>query len=288
MAASDGYWPKNVGVVRSITIQIVVAVFASAFLTSATIALFLSADASKTLTAAELWRTGLSVSTIPPTLICLLITFHTRQSLEELRMTHEELVSLAWLDAPTGLLNRQGFDAAAADAFAEARRLGQPISALMCDIDNFRGLNDKYGREAGDIALRTVAQMLEDSIGHHTAVLGRQGEDEFVMLLPGVEVEEAVRIAEGLREVCEARALVQQDRAAKFTISVGAGTESSAASELRAVVRYADAALYRAKRAGGNQVVVAPTPFVQPRSMPEIEFSNARSAKLVAPPRRVS
>lgn len=288
MAASDGYWPKNVGVVRSITIQIVVAVFASAFLTSATIALFLSADASKTLTAAELWRTGLSVSTISPTLICLLITFHTRQSLEELRMTHEELVSLAWLDAPTGLLNRQGFDAAAADAFAEARRLGQPISALMCDIDNFRGLNDKYGREAGDIALRTVAQMLEDLIGHHTAVLGRQGEDEFVMLLPGVEVEEAVRIAEGLREVCEARALVQQDRAAKFTISVGAGTELSAASELRAVVRYADAALYRAKRAGGNQVVVAPTPFVQPRSMPEIEFSNARSAKLVAPPRRVS
>ena len=78
-------------------------------------------------------------------------------------MTHEELVSLAWLDAPTGLLNRQGFDAAAADAFAEARRLGQPISALMCDIDNFRGLNDKYGREAGDIALRTVAQMLEES-----------------------------------------------------------------------------------------------------------------------------
>ena len=50
------------------------------------------------------------------------------------------------------------------------------------------------------------------------------------MLLPGVEVEEAVRIAEGLREVCEARALVQQDRAAKFTISVGAGTELSAAS----------------------------------------------------------
>ena len=68
MAAWDGYWPKNVGVVRSITIQIVVAVFASAFLTSATIALFLSADASETLTAAELWRTGLSVSTISPTL----------------------------------------------------------------------------------------------------------------------------------------------------------------------------------------------------------------------------
>ena len=201
----------------------------------------------KTLTATELWQKGLSVSAIPPTLIGLLIAFRVRQWLERLRVTHEELVSLAWIHALTGLLNRQGFDAAAAEAFAEARRLGQPISALMCDIDTFRGLNDKYGHDAGDIALRNVAQMIQASIGHPAAVLGRQGGDEFAILLPGVEVEEAARIAQGLREVGEARALVQQDPAAKFTISVGAGTEASGASELGAVLRRADAALYRAR-----------------------------------------
>jgi diguanylate cyclase (GGDEF)-like protein len=288
MVALDGSWQRNVGEIRLITIQIVLAIFASAFLTSVMIASFVSFDASKTLTATELWRNGLSVSAIPPTLIGLLVTFRMRESLERLRMTHEELVSLAWIDGLTGLLNRQGFDVAAAEAFAEARRLGQPISALICDIDTFRDLNDKYGHEAGDIALRNVAQMLEESIGHRTAVLGRQGGDEFAILLPGVDLVQAVRIAEGLREVCEARALVEQDPAAKFAISVGAGTEASGASELGAVLRRADAALYRAKRAGGNQVVPAPPLFVQRQSMLEIERSATRSTKLVASPRRIS
>jgi diguanylate cyclase (GGDEF)-like protein len=264
MAPPDGFWSRKVDVVRSITIDIVAAIFASAFLTSVTLALFLSV-ARTTLTPAELWRNGLSVSVFPPILISLLFAFRMRQSLERLKMTHEELIALAWIDALTGLLNRQGFDAAAADAFAEARRLGQPISALICDIDAFRGLNDKYGHRAGDIALRNLAQMLEESIGHRTSVVGRQGRDEFVILLPGVQAEEAVMIAEGLREVCEARALVEQDPAAKFTISVGAGTEATGASELGAVLGRADATLYRAKRAGGNQVVSAPTPFVQRR-----------------------
>jgi diguanylate cyclase (GGDEF)-like protein len=192
--------------------QVVVAVFASALLTSVAIALFETVHASKTLTATELWRTGLSVSAIPPTLICLLMAFRMRQSLEQLRVTHHELVNLACFDGVTGLLNRQGFEAAAAEAFAEARRLGEPISALMCDIDGFRGLNDRYGHEAGDIAVKNVAQMIQESVGHRTAVVGRHGEDELVILVRGVELDEAAGIAEGLREVCEARALIQQDR----------------------------------------------------------------------------
>jgi diguanylate cyclase (GGDEF)-like protein len=262
MVSPDGSWSRNVDVVRSMTIEIVAAIFASAFLTSIMIALFMSV-ARTTLTATELWRNGLSISVFSPTLIGLFFASRMRQSLERLKVRHEKLIALAWIDALTGLLNREGFDAAAAAAFAEARRLGQPMSVLICDIDAFRGLNDKYGHGAGDIALRNLAQMLEESIGHRTSVLGRQGGDEFVILLPGVEAEEAVMIAEGLREVCEARALVEQDPAAKFTISVGAGTEATGASELGAVLRRADATLYRAKRAGGNQVVSAPTLFVQ-------------------------
>ena len=74
------------------------AVFASALLTSVAIALFETVHASKTLTATELWRTGLSVSAIPPTLICLLMAFRMRQSLEQLRVTHHELVNLACFD----------------------------------------------------------------------------------------------------------------------------------------------------------------------------------------------
>ena len=69
--------------------------------------------------------------------------------MQDLRETHDELANLARKDALTGLLNRRGFDAAAAEAFAEARSLGRPISALMCDIDAFKALNDQYGHEFG-------------------------------------------------------------------------------------------------------------------------------------------
>ena len=80
------------------------------------------------------------------------------------------------IDGLTGLLNRPGFDAVAVEALEETRRLGQPVSALVCDIDAFRGLNDRYGHDAGDRALRNLAEVLEEAIGRRSAILGRQAE----------------------------------------------------------------------------------------------------------------
>jgi diguanylate cyclase (GGDEF)-like protein len=204
------------------------------------------------------------------------------QTLTELKITHEELVSLAMIDGLTGLLNRPGFDAVAAEAFEETRRLGQPVSALVCDIDAFRGLNDRYGYDAGDRALRNLAEVLEGVIGRRSAILGRQGGDEFVIFLPGIDLKDAVTIAEDVCEACEARALVQQEPAAKFTISVGVGT-GSGTSELGGLLRQTDAALYRAKRAGGNQVASGPGLLVRRQSAPDIERVPMRSAKPFAP-----
>ena len=70
----------------------------------------------------------------------------------------------ARIDGLTGLLNRPGFDAVAAETFAETLRSGQPVSALMCDIDAFRGLNERYGHEAGDRALKNLAEVLDESM----------------------------------------------------------------------------------------------------------------------------
>jgi diguanylate cyclase (GGDEF)-like protein len=286
MIALDA-WPRNVRIFRRITIQIIGAVFASAFLTSVTIVLFVGVGANGTVTAAELWQIALPVAPIPP-LICLLIAFRMSKPAEDLRQMYEELLDLALKDSLTELLNRRGFDAAAAQVFAEARRLGQPISALMCDVDMLKALNDKYGHEAGDLALRTVAQTIRESIGDRDAVLGRPGGDEFLILLPDVDIEEAAEIAEGLRKACEACELAQQDRAAQFTISAGAGTESAGASDLRALLRRSDAALYRAKRAGGNMIVCAPTPSGRRESILDIQSSTTQSAKLVAAARLAS
>ena len=220
---------------------------------------------------------------VPTILIGLTIAFRMRGSLEQIRKAHQELVNLAHIDGLTGLLNRTGFDAVAAEAFAETQHSGRPVSALVCDIDAFRGLNNRYGYKAGDLALRNLAEVLEESIRHRYTILGRQGGDDFAILLPDVDLEKAFAIAEDLREVCEARALVQQDPAAKFTISVGVETEASGASELGDLLRRADAALHRAKRAGGNQVASGPALFARHQSAPKIERLPIRSAKLFAP-----
>jgi hypothetical protein len=149
MVALDKFWPKSVDAIRSITMEVVTAIFALASLGSLLIALRASVICTS-LSASELWQFMLSVSAAPAILIGLMIAARMRQTLTALKITHEELVSLAMIDGLTGLLNRPGFDAVAAETFEETRRLGQPVSALVCDIDAFRRLNDTYGYDAGD------------------------------------------------------------------------------------------------------------------------------------------
>jgi diguanylate cyclase (GGDEF)-like protein len=281
MVALDEISLRGIGAIRSITTEIVAAIFVSAFLTSVVIALRVSV-ACMTLSAGELWQIILSISAAA-ILFSWIIASRIRQTLTRIELKHEELVSSARIDGLTGLLNRPGFDDVAAEAFEEARRSGQPVSALLCDIDAFRGLNERYGHKAGDRALKNFAEELEESIGRRSAIPGRQGADEFVVLLPGIDLNEATMIAERLCEACEARALVHQHPAAKFTISIGVGTEASGPSELGGLLRQTDAALYRAKRAGGNQVASGPGRFVQRYSAPNIGRFPTRSAKLFVP-----
>ena len=153
MVALDEFWPRRAGAIRSITSEIVSAIFVSAFLTSLGIALRVSV-ACMTLTAGELWQIILSISAAPTVFIGWIIAIRVRQTLTRIELKHQELVSSTRIDGLTGLLNRPGFDAVAAEAFEEKRRSGQPVSALLCDIDAFRGLNERYGHKAGDRALK--------------------------------------------------------------------------------------------------------------------------------------
>ena len=282
MFALDEISLRRIGPILSITTEIVAAIFVSAFLTSVVIALRVRV-ACMTLSAGELWQIILSISAAPTVLVGWIIAVRIRQTLTRIELKHQKLVSSARIDGLTGLLNGPGFDAVAAEAFEETRRSGQPVSALLCDIDAFRGLNDRYGHEAGDRALKNLAEVLEKSIGRRAAIIGRHGGDEFVILSPAVDLNEATMIAERLCEACEARALVHPHPAAKFTISVGVATEASGPSELGALLRQTDAALYRAKRAGGNQVASEPGRFVQRCSAPNTGRFPTRSAKLFVP-----
>jgi diguanylate cyclase (GGDEF)-like protein len=281
MVALDEISLRRISATRSITTEVVAAIFVSAFLTPLVIASRVSL-ACMTLSAGELLQIIFSISAAA-ILFSWIIASRIRQTLTRIELKHQELVSSARIDGLTGLLNRPGFDAVAAEAFEETRRWGQLVSALLCDIDAFRGLNERYGHKAGDRALKNLAEVLEESIGRRPAIIGRHGGDEFVILLPGIDLNEATMIAERLCEACEARALIHQHPAAKFTISVGVGTEALAPSELGGLLRQTDAALYQAKRAGGNQVASGPGRFVQCHSAPNSEWFPRRSAKLLVP-----
>ena len=176
MVALDKSWPRSIDAIRSITTEIVAAIFVSAFLTSVVIALRVSV-ACTTLAAGELWQIILSISAAPTVLIGWVIAIRIRQTLTRIELKHEELVSSARIDGLTGLLNRPGFDAVAAEAFEEAQRSGQPVSALLCDIDAFRGLNERYGHKAGDRALKNFAEVIEEfdrTMLRNTGTTGRR------------------------------------------------------------------------------------------------------------------
>ena len=233
------------------------AVVASTVLTSlATVALS-GADTSRTLTVGDFWSISFPISIFSPALVCPALTMHMTRLLRDLRRARDELLSVTQKDPLTGLLNRRGFDLAAVRVFAESRRTGAPISALMCDIDMFKAVNDQYGHEFGDRALQGVAEVLRTSIGGRAAVLARQGGEEFAILMPGVDCAEGVEIAEIVRAACAASRFESKGVATRITLSIGIASQAPWGADPGALLSRADAALYQAKRDGRNRVVAA-------------------------------
>ena len=162
---------------------------------------------------------------------------------------------LSLTDTLTGIPNRRHFDQALAEEVARADRHGEPLSLLLADIDHFKPYNDTHGHQAGDEALRTVANALGRS-ARSTDVVARYGGEEFAILLPNTDATGARAAAEKVRRAVVATGL-------RLTISVGgavrptpdrAGPADPTAARLIAA---ADAALYGAKRAGRDRAVIA-------------------------------
>jgi diguanylate cyclase (GGDEF)-like protein len=145
--------------------------------------------------------------------------------------------------------------AARAREHAEVRL---PYTLLMMDVDNFKNVNDTYGHLAGDAVLRAVAEALTASIRKED-VAARYGGEEFAIFLPGRTAEESLAIAERIRTAVEAIRvhLSGSGKPIRVTISVGMASSPQHGLEHPQILDQADAALYRAKRSGKNQVSVA-------------------------------
>ncbi|MFC2992438.1 sensor domain-containing diguanylate cyclase [Halomonas tibetensis] len=158
-------------------------------------------------------------------------------------------------DPLTGLLNRRGFERRLEEALADFTKTGTPSALILFDLDHFKPVNDEGGHALGDELLRRVSQVVawETRGSDH---LGRQGGDEFGLLLPSCTQEHAERIAESLRDAIARVSVSQAEKEYFVTASIGLTQFLDGDDSIATVLARADAASYAAKHGGRNAVVV--------------------------------
>jgi len=166
-----------------------------------------------------------------------------------------ELHQLARTDPLTGTLNRLALDEESARLFSATSR-PNTLAALIIDVDHFKRINDEFGHATGDRVLAALAAAIRWRL-QPPAVLGRMGGEEFLALLPGTGLAEAMALAERLRAAVAAMPPVSDAGVPGVTISAGIAAYRPEDTEVQTLVRRADRALYDAKRAGRNRVVAA-------------------------------
>ena len=179
----------------------------------------------------------------------------------ELRRANEELTRLSYYDALTELANRRRLIERLHAEWAIGLARGTPVAFALFDLDEFKAYNDLKGHLAGDEALRVVARRVEAELRKPHDTAGRYGGEEFGMVLPGLELPEAMAVAERVRQaVLHADLPHPGARLGQVTISIGVAAivpHAGVAAEL--LIAAADAALYRAKQSGKNRVEAAET-----------------------------
>ena len=180
-----------------------------------------------------------------------------RQVEEALRQANLRLSEDAMRDALTGLYNRRYLAETLEREFSRAQRVGSPIGVLMIDLDHFKRVNDTFGHAAGDAVLVAVARCMQ-SLARTEDILCRYGGEEFVLVMTNARESIVLQRAEALRETVE-RLTVEQGGVGvgPVTASIGLALYPRHGSSGAAVLQAADAAVYRAKAAGRNQVVAA-------------------------------
>jgi diguanylate cyclase (GGDEF)-like protein len=174
------------------------------------------------------------------------VAVHTR----DLEVANQRLSKLAVQDGLTGITNRRGFEQFFARTWNRLAEQRLPMAVLMVDVDFFKQYNDQHGHLLGDEMLRGIAAQLELEVHEPDELLARFGGEEFVLVLPNVEIEAATSRAHALRSRCE-----DFGRSREVTVSVGVSAcVPRGGLKATQLIDEADAALYRAKKLGRNRV----------------------------------
>ncbi|AIS91987.1 sensor domain-containing diguanylate cyclase [Burkholderia pseudomallei] len=154
-------------------------------------------------------------------------------------------------DGLTGIANRRFFEARLRDEFSRWQRYGGNLSVLLFDLDHFKTINDRFGHVVGDNVLRVMAQRVADVVRSQDT-FGRFGGEEFALLLPRTSLDEAMHVAEKIRQTIGSTPIEAEGVRVPVTASVGGAAAHAGALTHETLVNEADAALYRAKRQGRN------------------------------------
>jgi two-component system cell cycle response regulator len=174
---------------------------------------------------------------------------------KELLEVNERLRFMSQTDGLTGLDNRRHLNERIDEMFAHAQRLEEPFAVVMADLDKFKSVNDTHGHQAGDEVLKQLAHILKDEAREIDRV-GRYGGEEFLLLLPGAEIDDAAHFAERVRKRIEGHTFTFDGGSLKRTASFGvSGWPHPKVQHSDALVRTADDALYVAKETGRNRVI---------------------------------
>lgn len=162
-------------------------------------------------------------------------------------------------DELTGLYNRKYLHHRLDAEISRAKRYGTPLSCILIDIDFFKTVNDMYGYDWGDVLLRKVAQMLGALIRKED-ILTRYGDEEFILILPNTSEDNAYIFAERFRHDIEKMEFIPANEEERHPITISGGISSypfleNVEENSNTVIRYAEHALYQAKKRGKNQIV---------------------------------
>lgn len=176
-----------------------------------------------------------------------------------LAQANARLAQLSAVDGLTGLLNRRAFETRLHEVWEAAATTGGEVGRLFIDVDEFKAFNDFYGHQAGDEVLRQVARLLDAHTRATADIAARYGGEEFLVLMPGCSRHAALERAERLRAGIEAACMEHAASPVQgcVTVSIGLATQHPASGvDPAALVRAADEALYAAKAAGRNRVMM--------------------------------
>jgi len=175
---------------------------------------------------------------------------------DELESAKEKLTVQATMDSLSNLINRRYFMQLAVPLFNDSMSNKNVMSLLMVDIDRFKGINDNFGHDAGDIAIKVCSEIFKASAGDRD-IIARYGGEEFIILIPQSTKTDALALAERIRSRVEKhKIIISKDMEISLTLSVGVTEiDFSQDNSIEDIIKRADIALYNAKNKGRNKVV---------------------------------